>query len=330
MVNPNDLMIRNIANNEYTLQIRELIATQSTEDSPLIMRGPGEITFDAKGRLNLSCHLTKSDEIKAHELNWSGEPGIITPDDEYFDIEIHDYSGVTWKAKQTYIQQTLTLMGSEPGYCTGELRKISSSKETASTNQFFQLFFPKNQSFIGELKTKISEDSKHVKTSTIKTKNLNIEIAEHLSHLGITVTSEKNLTRKTTDSVISALSITFGVELTPFLTISQYGGKYKKEILQHKKTAETNLLTPIFQPRINTKETLILIEKLIDFIDNNDTPIYRLWYKNHQAFQAGLDVFSLSICTTIESLINIHLTKYKSPEKNLQSLHITPYQKLNH
>jgi hypothetical protein len=143
MANPNDLTIRNIANNEYTLQIRELIATQNTEDSPLIMRGPGEIKFDAKGRLNLSCHLIKSDEIKAHELSWPGEPGIITPDNEYFDIEFHDYSGDTWKAKKTSIQQTLTLIGAEPGYCTGALRKISSTKETANTNQFFQLFSPR-------------------------------------------------------------------------------------------------------------------------------------------------------------------------------------------
>lgn len=129
--------VKEVIDNRFLLDAFDmtLIRRANPEDS---FRGPGFVRQTPEGKIEYTIY----DQMRTSDFpeRLSGSIREIIPEDEFYDLEMRDSRGRTWRGKQT-LPATHGVLAKKGVVCRGELFEIQCYEETSSDNGLW-LFLP--------------------------------------------------------------------------------------------------------------------------------------------------------------------------------------------
>lgn len=296
----------------YTTDFAEIVLTQQAEVTPEIYRGPGSITQNAQGKLQLKVYLTHDVAFPdSFQQNFSTyKPGKLLDDSYYFRMEATDYRGNTWRCDRLHISRDIVL--SAAGDASGTINAAVPHIEVITERQgdiggnkiwlaiLGKLPIPFNTReelgvdfSLTKLKAKLFDDT-------------DVEIMKRDGYTLLFATHEISpIDEKTIDKLLEGLSIATGQYLQRVYKCVRHGNMEKFWLGSYGDESNARHLPPPLS--ISTQHAVAFTEFLsryIAFSRETHHSYFGYWQKLYSAWQAGLMVSALPIAIYLEGLVN--------------------------
>jgi hypothetical protein len=127
--------VKEVIENRYFLDVIEMTLIRRSDPDDAF-RGAGFVRQTSEGKIEYTIY----DQVRTFDFpkHLSLPIGAVIPEEQFYDLEMRDWKGRTWRGKQTLPH---TKFGGKGVVCGGELFEIQCYEETSSDNVLW-LFFP--------------------------------------------------------------------------------------------------------------------------------------------------------------------------------------------
>ena len=305
----NDKIIASLLDHSFSLDFIQITLTQLAVDEPVIYSGPGTISMNSFGVLNLKMYHSFKDIKK--EMFGMGEqisPGKILGDQHYFNLCGVDMKGDTWVSKKIQVSKGFSWPAAGKVIETS-LREIvnqterhkDASREKSSIFMSVAGVFdlPCNEIENGE------NGSRSLNTTklTIEENLLQLKAKDGRLLIDLTGPSE-SLTDNTDKMLLEALSIIFGKFVLPNCIATTHEDTHQIKILSVSSDFSNIKITELIKHSFphDTESFGEFIKQYLSTFNDSHSDMFGYWHKINRAWQAGIENAALAVTVAIEGV----------------------------
>lgn len=309
-----------VLSNTYALEFLRAKLTQKDTAEPVIYFGPGSVTQDSNGHLQLKLyHLYPTPSDMVAEVNSalggsSLEPGRLIADHHYFDFEGFDLFGKKWTSPHIWLTGDVSFPANGR-VVTAQLKQIECETPTAGEptlppqglSQFAQFFFPGTFT-IPFNQAERTENRIGMSVCQIPLANATCTLRKHETHLEVTVQSAIDLADEYLSRVLEGIGVAIGSHLQPHLKSAKVSESRQVVIYSINARADSARLPPPIPTNYphHAAELAHFVTLFIDRVVTNHSQLVGYWYRILRAFPNDLENSALVLTTSIEGLIKVH------------------------
>jgi hypothetical protein len=318
-----------VLSNTFALEFLKAKLTQKDTSEPVTYSGPGSVTQDADGHLQLKLyHLYQASSDMVAEVNsalgaGSLEPGKIIEDHHYFDFEGFDVYGKRWTSPHIWISGDVSFP-SNGRVVTGQLKRIECETPIAGEPtppgagivQFAQFYIPGTFSIPFNLAEK-TDNRIGMSACKIELENANCTIRKHETHLEVVVESATAISDEWLIRLLEGISVAIGSRLRPQLRNAKLGASRQVAIYSVVARSDASRLPPPIPTNYphQAAELARFVALFVSKVATNHSQLVGYWYRVLRAFPNDLENSALVLTTSIEGLIKVHFLSLGNPDE---------------
>lgn len=318
-MNFNTYTIDKFISNTFEIDCIEITLTQKVDNDPIVYVGPGSITQNENGvlELKLYCKINDIKKEMSHMFKHH-TPGKIISDDNYFNLKAIDMSGVEWTSDNIWVTADVSFPASGQ-VIKANLREIESVEEgskKADQNYLFVVLPGKFEIPCNE-KVYLPNGGWRLSRSVFATKNLELDLNKCENYLIINVNSKPEfLNTDVSIKILEALNIILGKVARPLVikyTFQEHSFLKIKSVPDSFSNKEFPTPFKHSSPE-DIQSFSCFLEKYLMTVENPYSDLYGFWHKVNRAWQADIENAALSVGVAIEGLLSSYFRELGLPD----------------
>lgn len=312
----NDL-INNILDSKLDINCVSITLTQCGTENPIVFKSPGRIQQDSNGQLSLHMIYVSVEAIPFSYFSLGFRevsPGIIIPDDYFFDMVAVDTFQSVWKAqKLNLITDCSCPTNSIVIKSHFDRLTLESEKTQTEYPGWLQFIIPYSVELpCNEIESYGNEGKRRtIFSATISDVCIKINNAE--AKLVISATAQKELDLKLlAQAIISGLSVIVGMQLKPAVKQTRVANIYTIEVRSLEKMSRSQLQRPFNSTApFHYPNTVNFLDSYVTtFLQEpiKMTELYGYWHKVFMAYDTSRELWALALTTSIEGIFKNHFS----------------------
>lgn len=286
--------------------------TQRGVEKPIKFQGSGTIRQDSEGSVSLKLIHIFTEQQKISEsvvrMNYGfSNQGKILPENFYFDLRCEDTYGRTWISKKVYLNNDYYYPSNTVVITSKPINFSRKHKREFENTNYIQFFVPYSIDLPCNKMEEYGNGSSRLSLFEFEFDGIKIRINNSENRLNIYAVLPKEINVDLFGkALLYGLSILAGKQINPTVKLKGIGAEDEIEILSEIKISTKSLPRPINSsipyPHQPTVEFLsgFIKSYLINNVNIREAVGY--WHKVFISYGASIEVFALTLTTSIEGV----------------------------
>lgn len=320
-----DESIRELLEHKHSIDFIRIKLIQNIPNKPRVYSGPGSISQDLDGSLNLKMYCKYKYAHKELSTIFNNiTPGKILGKEYYYSLSASDMYGNKWTAKNISINGNIYLPTSAR-VIEAKIRSIVNIEEEATgsdkTRSRVYILVKGSYDFPFNKKENLPGGGWAYNTTEINNDRHNITITTKDSYSNINV----DLPYKTFKDglpyvLLESLSILTGKYMMPTVISCTHNNKITTTIFSEQYKLKDIRITSFLRHigSRNIKAFQEFIEKYLDVFPKQNSDYFKFWLKIAIDYKFGIKNAALAVCVAIEGILKKYFVKNGFPDKEFK------------
>lgn len=314
-----------LVDNKLHIEFVEIKLTRPKTKRPFTYTGPGTISQDTDGNLNLKMYYKYESEqemvedTKATFHRDTVIPGTLVGEDHFASLEGQDFKGNVWIANNFTTDNSISFVarGRIIKAVLNSIKTVSSTnKEEDKSTSFFSTIIPGKFS-IPCNRVEETENNISLNTCEISFDNLKSSTIKRENHIELTCSLKGDTVHKDTYQLfLEAFGISIGNYFRPICEISRTGDKHETIIYSKKSNAPNrSIAPPIPSSHHNIQSLRDFTYKYMDAFKKPHSVFFVFWWRIFNAFFDWVENRALITATSVEGVLKEYFKGEGMPDK---------------